>query len=58
MEGSELPRWGRAALVVWWCVAAVLFAVAPAPPSAPLTTGEDDAIFQRQLDQTGARVQR
>lgn len=58
MEGSELPRWGRVALVAWWCVAAVLFAVAPAPPTAPLTTGEDEAIFQRQLDQTGERVQR
>ncbi|MDC0671234.1 divergent polysaccharide deacetylase family protein [Nannocystis radixulma] len=52
------PRWARATLVAWWVVAAALFWLAPAPPVAPLARTEDEAIFQRQLDETVARTRR
>lgn len=52
------PPWARASLIAWWVVAAALFWLAPAPPPAPLAAVEDEAIFQRQLDQTVARTRR
>ncbi|WAS93871.1 divergent polysaccharide deacetylase family protein [Nannocystis punicea] len=39
-------------------LAAALFWLAPAPPLAPLAAAEDEAIFQRQLDETVARTRR
>lgn len=45
-------------LAGWWALAAALFFVAPAPPTAPLTTSEDEAIFRRQVEQTVARTRR
>lgn len=42
-----------------WCVAAgALFLAAPAPPEPPGTTAEDEAIFQRTVDQTVEKTQR
>jgi polysaccharide deacetylase 2 family uncharacterized protein YibQ len=58
VEGREPPRWARASLLAWWCLAAALFWLAPAPPAAPLAQPESEAIFQRQLDQIAARTRR
>lgn len=42
-----------------WCVAAgALFLVAPRPPEPPWTTPEDEAIFQRTVDQTVEKTRR
>ncbi|MDC0718534.1 divergent polysaccharide deacetylase family protein [Nannocystis bainbridge] len=53
-----MPRWARVSLIAWWVLAALLFWLAPAPPPAPLAAAEDEAIFQRQLDETVARTRR
>jgi hypothetical protein len=45
-------------LIAWWMLAAASFWLAPAPPLAPLARSEDEAIFQRQLDETVARTRR
>jgi uncharacterized protein len=45
-------------LVAWCVVAGALFLVAPAPPEPPGTTAEDEAIFQRTVDQTVEKTQR
>lgn len=58
MHASDPPRWAMPSLAVWWAVAAALFFLAPAPPAAPLTTPEDEAIFRRQVEQTVARTRR
>lgn len=55
---SEPPRWAAPSLVAWTFAAAALFLAAPAPPAAPLTTAEDEAIFRRQVEQTVARTRR
>lgn len=52
---------GRAAdvgLVVWCAVAGALFLAAPAPPAPPGSTAEDEAIFQRTVDQTVEKTER
>jgi polysaccharide deacetylase 2 family uncharacterized protein YibQ len=53
-----MPSWARASLVAWWVLAGAMFWLAPAPPLAPLAAAEDEAIFQRQLDETVARTRR
>lgn len=48
-------RWSLAA----WCIAAgALFLAAPKPPDPPGTTPEDEAIFQRTVDQTVEKTRR
>lgn len=52
---------GRAAdvgLLGWSVVAGALFLAAPAPPEPPGTTAEDEAIFQRTVDQTVEKTER
>lgn len=54
---GDRPRWALPLLGLWWASALLLFVAAPAPPEPPLTTAEDEAIFQRQVAQTVARTQ-
>lgn len=42
----------RLGLGAWIVVAALLLLVAPPPPPPPITNGEDEAIFQRTVDNT------
>ena len=48
----------RVSLVVWVVVACLLLLLAPPPPPPPMTTAEDEAIFQRTVDQTVERTRR
>lgn len=45
-------------LAVWSVVAGALFLTAPEPPERPGTTPEDEAIFQRTVDQTVEKTRR
>ena len=42
----------RVSLTLWIALACVLLWLAPPPPPPPITTREDEAIFQRRVDQT------
>lgn len=42
----------RTSLAVWIALACVLLLLAPPPPPPPISTPEDEAIFQRRVDQT------
>lgn len=57
-EASAPPRGTAGTLVAWWAVAGALFVAAPAPPPGPLASAEDEAIFQRQVEQTVAATRR
>ncbi len=48
----------RVSLTVWVALACVLLLLAPPPPPPPVTTGEDEAIFQRTVDQTVEKTRR
>lgn len=48
----------RLGLGVWIAVACVLLLVAPPPPPPPIGGGEDEAIFQRTVDQTVEKTRR
>jgi polysaccharide deacetylase 2 family uncharacterized protein YibQ len=48
----------QVSLVVWSATAVALFLAAPRPPEPPGTTAEDEAIFQRTVDQTVEKTQR
>ena len=48
-------RWSLAA---WGLAAALLLLLAPPPPPPPVTSAEDEAIFQRNVDQTVEKTRR
>jgi polysaccharide deacetylase 2 family uncharacterized protein YibQ len=48
-------RWS---LALWCLTAALLLWLAPPPPPPPVTSAEDEAIFQRTVDQTVERTRR
>ena len=48
-------RWS---LALWGLTAALLLWLAPPPPPPPVTTAEDEAIFQRTVDQTVEKTRR
>ncbi len=48
----------RLSLAVWMAVAGLLLLLAPPPPPPPVTTAEDEAIFQRTVDQTVEKTRR
>ena len=48
----------RGSLAAWGVVAALLLLRAPPPPPPPVTTAEDEAIFQRTVDQTVEKARR
>lgn len=52
---DRLLRWSLGA---WGVVAALLLLLAPPPPPPPVTTAEDEAIFQRTVDQTVEKARR
>ncbi len=58
MGSPAPPRWVWWWLAGWWLAAGALFVVAQAPPPSPLTSPEDEAIYQRLVDQNVARTRR
>jgi len=48
-------RWS---LALWGLTAALLLWLAPPPPPPPVTSAEDEAIFQRTVDQTVEKARR
>ena len=48
----------RVSLAVWVVLACLLLLLAPPPPPPPVTTAEDEAIFQRTVDQTVEKTRR
>ena len=48
----------RLSLTLWVALAGLLLLLAPAPPPAPVSTPEDEAIFQRTVDQTVEKARR
>jgi hypothetical protein len=64
-EARECTQWTagqeralRASLALWVGLAGALFLAAPPPPAPPATTAEDEAVFQRTVDQTVEKVRR
>lgn len=60
MASSPDPREPalRWSLALWCLAAALLLWLAPPPPPPPVTTAEDEAIFQRTVDQTVEKTRR
>lgn len=58
MGSPAPPGWAWRWLAGWWLAAGALFIAAPAPPPSPLTSPEDEAIYQRLVDQNVARTRR
>jgi hypothetical protein len=55
---EERDRALRISLAAWVVVACLLLLMAPPPPPPPVTTAEDEAIFQRTVDQTVEKTRR